>query len=178
MPEVNSIEPGAQDIVISVCMIARDEEEYISKSIASVRKYVDEIILLDTGSKDRTTEIARSSGAKVFNANWEGNFAAARNESIRHAKGKWIFVLDADEELDAVSGAQLRELLTNSNADAFEVTIRSKLPENDVVKYEEIVLTRLFRNRLNYRYELPIHEQIRPSIERSGGIIRKSQILI
>lgn len=172
------MEQQTRENLISVCMIVRDEERYISQSIGSVRRYVDEIIVLDTGSKDRTPEIAKLLGAKVFHANWEENFAAARNESIRHATGEWILVIDADEEIDPESGEQLKELVRNTSVDAFEVTVRSELPEGDPSKYDEIVLTRLFRNKSNYRYELPIHEQIRPSIERSGGVISKSPIII
>lgn len=178
MPEANFVKEGNQEILISVCMIARDEEEYISKSIGSVIKYVDEVILFDTGSKDRTAEIAKQMGARVFHGNWEEDFSIARNESIRHAKGEWILVLDADEEIDAESGTQLRKLVRNRGVDAFEVTVKSELPESDAVKYDEVVLTRLFRNRPDYRYELSVHEQIRPSIERSGGVIEKSSVVI
>ncbi len=86
---------------VSLCMIAKDEQEHISGCLESVRGLVDEIIVVDTGSADRTKETARSCGAKVFSFPWTGNFAEARNESLRHATGDWIIFLDADERLNS-----------------------------------------------------------------------------
>ena len=90
---------------VSLCMIVKDEQERISGCLESVNGLVDEIIVVDTGSGDRTKEIARSCGAKVFSFPWTGNFAEARNESLRHATGDWIIFLDADERLNTF-GAQ------------------------------------------------------------------------
>ncbi len=80
-------------------MIVRDEEKFLPQALASVEDYVDEIIICDTGSKDRTIEIARSYGATVIERVWRNDFSWARNESIAAATRRWIFFLDADEEL-------------------------------------------------------------------------------
>jgi cellulose synthase/poly-beta-1,6-N-acetylglucosamine synthase-like glycosyltransferase len=83
--------------LISFGMIAKDEEKGIEKCLRSVKDHVCEMIVVDTGSTDRTVEIAESLGAKVIRHEWKGDFSEARNIYLRLAKGHWILVLDADE---------------------------------------------------------------------------------
>ena len=75
----------------SLCVIARNEEANLSACLASAADLVHEIIVIDTGSTDRTKEVAASFGARVFDFPWCDDFSAARNESLRHATGDWIF---------------------------------------------------------------------------------------
>lgn len=84
---------------LSACMMVRDEEENLPRCLQSIQGFVDEIIVVDTGSKDRTVEIAESFGAKVFHHPWENDFSKHRNQSISYATGDWVFIIDADEEL-------------------------------------------------------------------------------
>src|ERR1700730_1719400 len=93
---------------ISLCVIARDEESFIGDCLASAQPFVDEIVVLDTGSTDATIEIARSYGARIGTFAWRDDFAAARNAAITLATCDWIFMLDADERLQPASGPQLR----------------------------------------------------------------------
>ena len=86
---------------LSVCMIVRDEEVNLRRAIESVRDFASEVIVVDTGSRDRTVEIARSLGAKVSTHVWQEDFSLARNVAIEAASGDWILSLDADEWLDA-----------------------------------------------------------------------------
>src|SRR6185369_12826459 len=81
---------------VSLCMIVKNEEANLPPCLSSAADLVDEIIIADTGSTDRTREIAASFGARVVEFPWVDSFAAARNESVRHATGDWIFWLDAD----------------------------------------------------------------------------------
>ena len=81
-------------------MIVRDEENNLSHCLESVRGTFDEIVVVDTGSTDRTVEIARSFGAKVFEFEWVDSFAAARNEALSHATGDYAFWLDADDVVE------------------------------------------------------------------------------
>ncbi|HOP41090.1 MAG TPA: glycosyltransferase, partial [Geobacteraceae bacterium] len=81
---------------LSVCLIAKNEESNLPRCLASLRALADEIIVVDTGSNDRTREVARLFGAKVFDFPWNGNFSDARNESLAHASCRWILVMDAD----------------------------------------------------------------------------------
>jgi len=84
---------------LSLCIIVKNEENNLAQCLLSVRDVVDEMILLDTGSSDRTIEIAKSFGAKVHSFEWCNDFSAARNESLKYAQGDWVLVLDADEVL-------------------------------------------------------------------------------
>ena len=78
-------------------MIVKNEEAFLEKCLLSVQGLVDEIVIVDTGSTDKTKEIALKFTSKVYDFEWCDNFAAARNESLKYATGDWILVLDADE---------------------------------------------------------------------------------
>ncbi len=91
-------------------MIVKRRRTFLPQCLASVKDYVDEIIVVDTGSSDRTIEIARSFGATVIEREWRNDFAWARNESIAAASKRWILFMDADEELMESSRAQLLAL--------------------------------------------------------------------
>ena len=84
---------------ISLCMIVKDEEKRLARCLASIKPVVNDIVIVDTGSSDRTTDIAVAFGARVFQFPWNGNYSAARNHSLAQARGKWILVMDADEVL-------------------------------------------------------------------------------
>jgi glycosyltransferase involved in cell wall biosynthesis len=96
---------------VSLTMIVRDEEENLSNCLESVRGVFDEIVIVDTGSTDRTIEIARSFGAKVFEFAWIDDFAAARNEALTHATGDYAFWLDADDVVEPLEREKLVALL-------------------------------------------------------------------
>lgn len=93
--------------LISLCMIVKNEADNLARCLTSVRGAADELIIVDTGSTDDTIAIARSFGAAVISFPWTGDFAAARNAGLEKARGTWILVLDADEELDAESKGEL-----------------------------------------------------------------------
>lgn len=154
---------------ISLCLIAKNEEKFLAGCLESVQDAVDEIILVDTGSTDRTIEIAEQWGAKVFHFPWCNDFSAARNESIQHATGDWILVLDADERLDRESLEALRRLSWHPKAGGFGLVIDNLLGENETSKQlQTAVILRFFRNLPSMRYEGSIHEQIIPAIQRTG----------
>ena len=92
---------------VSLTMIVRDEQENLPRALESVRGLFDEIVIVDTGSRDRTVEIAREFGARVFHFAWVDDFAAARNAALAHATGDYAFWLDAD---DVVEPAERRKL--------------------------------------------------------------------
>lgn len=95
---------------ISLCMIVKNEERYLERCLSSVAGVVDEINIVDTGSTDRTMEIARKFGARIEELPWENDFAHARNHSLAMARKRWILTLDADEELNADSARHLKAL--------------------------------------------------------------------
>jgi len=105
-------------MLLSVAIITLNEEENLSRTLASVR-WADEIVVVDSGSTDRTVEIARSFGARVIERKWPG-FAAQKNFAIQQCQGTWILSLDADEELTQDLQIQIRSLLpTNPPYDAY-----------------------------------------------------------
>jgi tetratricopeptide (TPR) repeat protein len=159
-------------------MIVKNEEQCLGRCLDSVSGIVDEIIVVDTGSTDGTGRIAASRGALVMPHEWQDDFAAARNVSLSRATGAWVLSLDADEELDKSTSAGLKSLLATTSADALRLRLRNILPEGELCRFDESRLTRLFRNKPEFRYEGVIHEQIRPAIQRAGGVIADTELTI
>jgi glycosyltransferase involved in cell wall biosynthesis len=150
----------AEGLTLSLCMIVRDEEAMLARTLEAAREAVDEIIVVDTGSTDRTVEIAEELGARVMHHKWDGDFAAARNVSFAAATGDWVMYLDADEVLVAEDAARLRELTGRTWREAFylvEINHTGELGDGTAVTHDAL---RVFRNRPEYRFEGRIHEQI------------------
>ena len=143
---------------LSLCMIVKDEEEMLPRCLSSVRDYVDEIIIVDTGSQDRTVEIAEEFAAKVYHYRWENNFALHRNQAIGHASKDWILMLDADESLKEGSGDILRDAIKHTEIDSIEVTNISFFNQGSSEAWVD--QTRVFRNRPDIYYRDIIHEQL------------------
>jgi glycosyltransferase involved in cell wall biosynthesis len=124
-----------------------------------VKKYVDEMIVVDTGSSDKTSEIAVSYGAKVYHQSWQQNFSEARNFSIDRAKGNWILILDADEVL--VDGESLMKLasMAEEHIDGFLFNVINYYDE-PMTKIEKTESVRLFRNRAKLRFFGAANEQL------------------
>lgn len=96
---------------ISQCMIVKNEEKNIRRALSWGKDIMCEQIVVDTGSSDRTVEIAREMGAKIFSFPWINDFAAAKNFAIDQAKGDWIAFLDADESFTPEDAAKIPEIL-------------------------------------------------------------------
>lgn len=149
---------------LSVCMIVKDEEAVLERCLESVRGIADEIIIVDTGSTDATKAIAKRYTDKIYDYVWTNDFAAARNESLKHATGKWILVLDADEYL---SLDELDEWNSFLNRETPLPYLAYTLPvinfTGDKRNKDEITsapVTRLFPNHMGIIFERPIHEQL------------------
>lgn len=151
---------------ISLCMIVRNEEQNIARCLQSVQGFVDEIIVIDTGSTDKTVEIARRFGAKVYSFLWNGNFSAARNASLEFAIGEWILFLDADEALTTGGAAILRQVTADgSDIEGFFIKIINYVGHGNDPECCPDMVFRLFRNRPDYRFHDSIHEQIIDTIQ-------------
>jgi cytochrome c-type biogenesis protein CcmH/NrfG len=137
---------------ISAAMIVRDEEAVLADCLASIRDVVDEIVLVDTGSTDRSPEIARQFGARLFDYRWRDDFAAARNEALARARGRFILYIDADERLSTTSRSDVARLLTDESAVCHTVLFR---PQRGYTRYREY---RIFRNDPRIRFQGAIHE--------------------
>jgi tetratricopeptide (TPR) repeat protein len=153
---------------LSLCMIMRDEEEHLARCLASVQGVVDEIVIVDTGSVDRSVEIAESFGAHVLHEEWRGDFATPRNTGIDAATGDWILILDADEEL--MDGARVRELLHEEDLEGYCLREVNFIGEELGVESVVNSAFRLFRNKPAYRYNGALHEQIMGAVDPVGGV--------
>ncbi|MCS6852349.1 MAG: glycosyltransferase [Gemmataceae bacterium] len=164
---------------VSLTMIVRDEEADLPLCLDSVASLVDEIIVVDTGSKDRTRDVAARRGARVIDFAWRDDFAAARNESLRHATGEWIFWLDADDRLDPDNQQRLRRLFASLADENVGYVMYCRGPiRPDTNPGPLLTHTRLFRNHSAIRWQYRIHEQITPAILRSGGQERLTDVVI
>jgi glycosyltransferase involved in cell wall biosynthesis len=150
----------AEGLTLSLAMIVKDEEEMLPRCLAAVKDAVDEMIVVDTGSTDRTVEIAESFGAKVLHHEWTGDFSAARNVSFEAATGDWVMYLDADEVLITEDIERLRELTKRTWREAMylvETNFTGDLADGEALTHNAL---RVFRNRDEYRFDGRLHEQI------------------
>jgi len=179
---------------LSLCMIVKDEEDCLARCLMSVMPVVDEIIIVDTGSTDRTKVIAKTYGAKVYDFEWTNDFSEARNFSLSEATGDWILVLDADETISALDYDRLINIVKNNpdHPAAYSITTRNyvKPPyvigwtcnngeypdEEEGTGWYPSPKVRLFTNDSCIRFENLVHEIVEPSLRKNGIKIREIDI--
>jgi glycosyltransferase involved in cell wall biosynthesis len=175
-------------------MIAKNEEKYLEQCLNSVKEIVDEIIIVDTGSKDKTKEIAKKFDAKVFDFKWVDDFSAARNESLNHATKDWILVLDADEFIEKKDLQKIKNIVENPEDFAgFQLEQRSYInslfegaaknnSDFELVKdyqfYIPHFLCRLFKNNLGLKFSHRVHELVEYSITEKGLKYKKIDVVL
>jgi len=173
---------ASKQIVLSLTMIVRDNERTLAAALESIRPWVDEMIVVDTGSTDRTPEIARALGALVYHFAWCDDFAAARNEALRYARGQWIFWMDSDDTIDAANGRALRDLVRREAPDAllgYTMKTRCPCPSDDGSEdFTEVDQLHVFRNLPYLRWEGMIHEQMIASLNRAAGTWEKTDLFV
>jgi len=145
---------------LSLCMIVKNEEATLPKSLSSVKNVVDEMVVLDTGSTDRTAEIAKKFGAKVHHFEWCNDFSAARNEALKYVTGDWILVLDADETLTQKIVPQLQQAIQREEY----VLINLLRHEVGAEQSPYSLVSRLFRNHPQIRFSRPYHALVDDSV--------------
>jgi GT2 family glycosyltransferase/tetratricopeptide (TPR) repeat protein len=164
---------------VSLSMIVKNEEANLPACLESAADLVDEIVIVDTGSTDRTKEVAARFGARVFDFPWCDDFAAARNESLAHASGEWIFWLDADDRLDEDNRRKLRDLFGRLNGENAAYAMKCLcLPDQQTGTVTAVDHIRLFRNHPGIRFEHRVHEQILSAVRRVGSEIRFSDVAV
>ena len=143
-------------ISISLCMIVKDEEELLENAIKSVQTHMEisDIVVADTGSEDRTKEVAEKCGARVFDFEWCKDFSAARNFAASKAENDWIIFLDADEEIVEANITEIEELLDDEKC--IGIIMMIELANNSTRR-----VTRLY-NRRTHDIKGRIHENISP----------------
>ncbi|HEX8912446.1 MAG TPA: glycosyltransferase, partial [Humisphaera sp.] len=165
---------------LSLCMIVRDSARTLGACLASVKPWVDEMIVVDTGSTDDTPAIAAGFGAAVSRFPWCDDFAAARNASLERATGDWLFWMDADDTIDEANGRKLRALADRDAAPnllGYVMQVHCPAATGDdgrgggdpyatptVVDHVKLV-----RNHPGLTFTGRIHEQLLPAIRRLGG---------
>ena len=167
--------------MLSLCLIARDEEKLLPACLASVAGVVDEIIVADTGSVDGTVQVAKAHGASVVHHVWDDDFAAARNCALNHSRGDWVLVLDADERLAPGAAEALKRAIAQDdldlgmlplhNAERLDATDAEVL-DGSARRGEAVWLPRLFRRSPALRWEGRVHETPRSWLE-SNPRVRK-----
>ena len=160
-------------------MIVKDEEANLPECLASAADLVDEVVVVDTGSADRTKEVAARFHARVFDFPWMDDFAAARNEGLKHATGDWAFWLDADDRLDGDNRARLKALIDGLRDENAAYVMKCLcLPDPETRTATVVDHVRLFRNDPALRREYRVHEQILPSLRRGGGDVGWSDVVV
>ena len=185
-PMTISAKKPAQNPPVSVCMIIKDEEKYLARCLASVKPLVDEMIVVDTGSTDRSKDIAAAFGARVYDYEWKNDFAAARNFSISKAAGEWIFILDGDEVISRLDYDDFKKIVKQKPKApiAYNITTRNYNPLANVTgwvpndgKYPDEETTigwlpsekvRLFYGKDQIWFEGAVHELVDPVLKRYG----------
>lgn len=165
---------------ITLCMIVRNEENNLPRSLQSVKGLADELIVVDTGSVDNTVQVAEQFGAKVIFHPWKSDFSQARNTALTKATGDWILCLDADEALTEKTAEMLRALLDAPDVEGYFFDIVNFTGKNADSSRLVHQSCRLFRNRKTYQFSGRIHEQIVQSILRSrpGAQLLKTNLQI
>jgi tetratricopeptide (TPR) repeat protein len=192
----NQISEPQRRTAVSLCMIVKDEEQYLAHCLASVKPIVEEMIVVDTGSTDSTKDIAVSFGAKVYDYDWNHNFAEARNFSISKASGSWILIMDADEVISYLDYPKFEEIVKvpPKSPAAFSIITRNYCTLANTIgwvandgKYSQeeagigwipSVKVRLFYGKDLIWFEGVVHELLDPVLKRKGIKIKHCGIPI
>lgn len=140
-------------------MIVKNEESNLESSLASVSSSIDEIIIVDTGSTDKTKEIALKFTDKVYDYKWNNNFAAARNYSISKATNEYILVIDADEIIESIDYDKVIELIRVNPKKVGRLSIINEYSRKGIEYKQSEKISRLFSKK-HFQYNGIIHEQI------------------
>jgi len=169
-----------------LCLIVKNEEQTLHHCLESIKQVADEIIVVDTGSQDKTCNIAKQYGARVFHFPWQDDFAKARNFSLKQASGNWILVLDADEIISEKDFDTLRKLTAYpaEYPTVYQLLTRNYIHRNDIIGWhtndgsfscEErgcgwipSLKSRLWSNNAKIYFSYPVHEIVTPSLNDLG----------
>ena len=154
---------------LSVAMIVRDEQDVLAASMDSVGQIADEIVVLDTGSTDRTVERATQLGAKVHCTPWENDFSAARNRCLRFVTGNWVLWLDAGEKIRPQDAAELRRFLDGQANPVCAYSLWVEVPpREDSASAEQCLQVRLLPTRADLRFSGRVRESLSESLRAAG----------
>lgn len=150
-------------VTISLCMIVKNEEKLLARCLDSIQDLMDEIIIVDTGSADRTKEIAAKYTDKVYDFVWDSDFAAARNFSFSKAGCEYIYTADADEVLDKENHEKfkvLKETLV-PEIEIVQMYYGNQLAHGTVYNFDRELRPKLFKRLRTFQWIEPVHETVR-----------------
>lgn len=150
---------------ISVCIIAKNEEKHIEECCKCLTPYGFEIVLVDTGSTDRTIELAGRYTDCIYHFDWCNDFSAAKNYAMSKASHDWILSIDCDEYIESIDLSSLNACMESQLRSAGRILIRNRFTENGQTAYEQVRVSR-FVNRCYYHFEGAVHEQLVPVTDR------------
>ena len=185
---------------LSLCMVVKNEELLLGQALEGMREFVDECIVIDTGSTDRTVEIAKGSGAKLFHYDWDGSLGRARNAYLKHATGSWVLVLDGDERVAKRDRPKLRALIEAKGVIAYRLTVHNYTRSLDLLGdwhantgtfaeeerfsqcpgRSQFQVVRLFKRLAGVCYEegFSIHTNPLESLKKLSGKILEADVII
>jgi tetratricopeptide (TPR) repeat protein len=185
---------------LSLCMVVKNEELLLGQALDGVRDVVDECVVVDTGSSDRTVEIARSRGARIVHYRWDGSLGRARNVYLAHATGDWVLVLDGDERIARKDVVKIRPLIARRDAVAYRFTVHDytqsldllgdwhrntgRYPEEEAFSrcrgHSRFSVIRLFRRTPGVEYEEGFSTHTNPldSLRRLSGKILDARVVL
>ncbi|HPL97714.1 MAG TPA: glycosyltransferase, partial [Smithellaceae bacterium] len=189
------IEKPGQRGTVSLCMIVKNEERHLAHCLKSVRDIVDEMIIVDTGSTDKTKDIAEIFGAKVFDFPWTGDFSAARNESLAHATGEWVFIMDADEVISPLDYNEFKALVRKKTKKqvAYSIVTRNytkivsiigwqenkgEYPEEAGAGWAPSHKVRLAPRTKGVFFTNPVHELLEPSLKEQKISVYQAKTIV
>ena len=152
------------DCFLSGCLIVKNETQNLARCLESIVPYLDELVVVDTGSTDDTVAIAQQFDAIIHHFQWCDDFSAARNFAISKVCGEWILMLDADEELIVQDQAWMRQLKNNNHV-AFAIELHAS--DDDATVFPA---NRVFRNHPQLKYEGKYHEYLTWQLKTVVGI--------
>jgi len=156
---------------VSVCIIVKNEELHIEECCRCLLPYGFEIVIVDTGSDDRTLELARKYTDRIYHFDWCDDFSAAKNYAMAKASHDWILSLDCDEYVEKIDQPALQKYMEQSPSFAGRILIRNRFTENGQTAFEQVRVSR-FVNRSYYHFVGAVHEQLVPR-PGYGGIAEK-----
>ncbi len=146
---------------LSLCMIVKDEERFLPMCLDSIKDYVDEIIIVDTGSTDNTVEIAKRYNAKIYHHPWENSFSKARNYSLKYATSDWIIWIDADEEVDERDAHKLKDVIRDDEVNVIYLPMFNRPIGGKAVSV--FSSEKIFRNHIGIHFEGIVHNNLKYS---------------
>jgi glycosyltransferase involved in cell wall biosynthesis len=144
-------------------MIVRNEEKNVGECLETVKDFADQVVVVDTGSTDRTVEIAEKYGIEVIRSDWRDDFSYSRNISLDHAASRWVLWLDADDRVPLSEAENFKKLKTAPPDRAFYLKVRNVRPGGFGEQWYQL---RMFPNHPEIRFERKVHEQVGFAIQR------------